>query len=230
MTDIEYDTCIWQKSINTGLLLNNKAICPKTWKSGLMCFVDHAKNICSTCELYLQELNKLRGIFQMNGYPNLFINDTIKKFEELKANTKEKCEKEVSFAIGLLYFGKISHQFSKRLKVLIKDKFNVDVNIYYTTLKTGSYFQLKCFTPMHLISNVVYKFSCLCDTNVTYIGMITQHLGVRVEEHLHSKGNSAVQKHINVCLSCKGYKYLFDILFLKHAIFNTVQNPSVYCS
>ena len=55
-----------------------------------MRFLHRAKNICSTCELYLQELNKLRVIFQMNGHPNLFINDTIKKFEELKANTKEK--------------------------------------------------------------------------------------------------------------------------------------------
>ena len=105
----------------------------------------------------------------------LFINDTIKKFEELKANTmeKEKCEKDFLFIIGLPYFGKISHQFSKRPKVLTKNKFNVDINVYYTTLKTGSYFQLKCSTPMHLISNVVYKFTCSCDTNVTHIGMTT---------------------------------------------------------
>ena len=55
--------------------------------------------------------------------------------------------------------------------MLIKNKFDVDINVYYTTLKTGSYFRLKCTTPMHLISNVVYKFTCLCGTNVTYIGM-----------------------------------------------------------
>ena len=98
-----------------------------------MCFLHRAKNICSTCKLYLQELYKLRAIFQMNGYPNLFINDTIKKFKELKANTKEKekCGKDVLFTIGLPYFGKISHPFSKRLKVLIKSKFNVDINVYY---------------------------------------------------------------------------------------------------
>ena len=94
-------------------------------------FFTCVKNICSTCELYLQELNKLPVIFQMNGSPNLFISDTIKKFEELKANTKEKekCEKDFLFTIiALPYFGKISHQFSKRLKVLIKNKFNVNIN------------------------------------------------------------------------------------------------------
>ena len=76
----------------------------------------------------------------MNGYPNSFINDTIKKFRELMANTKEKCEKDFLFTIGLSYLGKSFHQFSKRLKVLIKKKFNVDINFYYTTLKIGSYF------------------------------------------------------------------------------------------
>ena len=40
--------------------------------------------------------------------------------------------------------------------------------------------------------------------------MTTQHLGVRVEEHLHSKKDSAVQKHINVCQSCKDNIHLFD--------------------
>ena len=56
-----------------------------------------------TCELYLQELNKLRVIFQMISYPNLFINDTIKKFEELKANTKEKEKCEKVFYLQLVY-------------------------------------------------------------------------------------------------------------------------------
>ena len=44
----------------------------------------------------------------MNDYPNLFINDTIKKFEELKANSKEKEKREEDFlfTIGLPYFEK----------------------------------------------------------------------------------------------------------------------------
>ena len=40
--------------------------------------------------------------------------------------------------------------------------------------------------------------------------MTTRHLGVRVEEHLHSKKDSAVQKHIKVCRSCKDNKHFFD--------------------
>ena len=64
-----YDTCAWRKPTNTRLLLNYKLNCPKTGKFGfIMRFLHRAKNIYSSCELYLQEQNKLRVIFQNNGY------------------------------------------------------------------------------------------------------------------------------------------------------------------
>ena len=49
------------------------------------------------------------------------------------------------------------------------------------------------------MSNFVYKFNCLFDADLSYIGMTTRHLSVRVREHLHSKVRSAVVKHINNC-------------------------------
>ena len=39
----------------------------------------------------------------MNGYPNLFINDTIKKFEKLKANTRKKENVKMIFYLQLVY-------------------------------------------------------------------------------------------------------------------------------
>ena len=74
------------------------------WSSYVL--LNRAKSIYSTCELYLQERNKLRVIFQKIGCPNLFINDTIKIFEDFKVNTKEKkrCEKDFEFTIGFTIF------------------------------------------------------------------------------------------------------------------------------
>ena len=40
--------------------------------------------------------------------------------------------------------------------------------------------------------------------------MTIRYSGFRVEEHLHSKKDLAVQKHINVYESYKGSKHLFD--------------------
>ena len=96
--------------------------------------------------------------------------------------------------------------FVKRLKSVIKRKFQVDINAYYTSFKTGNYFNVKCPTPKALKSNVVYKFSCLCDTNITYIGMTTRHLTTRLEEHLNLKSDSAIGNHIKSCNICNNKK------------------------
>ena len=54
----------------------------------------------------------------------------------------------------------------------------------FSSFKVSNYFSLKSQTPRILTSNVVYKFTCLCDTNLTYIGKTKRHLVVRKSEHL----------------------------------------------
>ena len=72
----------------------------------------------------------------------------------------------------------------------------------YKTFKVVNYFQLKSKTPVALCSNVLYKFSCSSDTNMTYIGMSFRHLIIKVREHLNFKSlqDSAIKDHI---LSCR---------------------------
>ena len=72
------------------------------------------------------------------------------------------------------------------------------------TFKSSSYYQLKCSTPsLTLMSNIMYKFNCSCDVDLSYIGMTTCHLSFRIREHLHSKVRSAVGKHMDNCRMCK---------------------------
>ena len=116
----------------------------------------------------------------------------------------DKYEPDFLFTIGIPFFGKASRVFAKRLTALVKTKFNVDINVYYTCFKTGSYFQLKCSTSFPLLSNVVCKFSCSRDANISYIGMITRHLGIRIQEHLqHKTTKSAIHDHFEICRNCK---------------------------
>ena len=49
------------------------------------------------------------------------------------------------------------------------------------------------------MSNVIYKFNCLHDADLSSIGMTTHHLSIRVWEHLHLKVRSAVGKHMDNC-------------------------------
>ena len=81
LLDNGYETCVWHKPTNTGVLLNFKAICPTAWETGLItCLLHRAKIVCSNCELYAREVKKLHRIFQNKGYPNWFINNIKKNF------------------------------------------------------------------------------------------------------------------------------------------------------
>lgn len=202
-----HTTTVYRKPTHTGLFLNFNSMCPKTWKSGLiMCLLHRAKVICSENDLFVKEVEKLKKLFNSNGYSNWFIDKTIKKFKD-RGNlpNTEKEKKDFLFNIGIPYFGKVSNNFAKQLSNLIKKNFKVDINVYYKTIKTGSYFQLKCCTPDYLISNVVYLFKCSCDTSVSYIGMTSRHLSVRIREHinLESTLKSAIKDHLLLCNICK---------------------------
>ena len=66
------------------------------------------------------------------------------------------------------------------------------------------YFQFR--TPVALCSNVVYKFSCSCDTNKTYIGMSSRHLITRVRKHLNFH-SLLIKDHILSCEKCFNYRF-----------------------
>ena len=50
-----------------------------------------------------------------------------------------------------------------------KDYYCIDVKVVFSSFKVKNYFSLKCHTPMPLMANVVYQFTCLRDANSTYI-------------------------------------------------------------
>ena len=154
---------------------------------------------------------KLRLIFHKNAYPTWFFDRVVKKFEKscdslnnISFQSKNN-QNQNFYNFGIPYYGKSSQSFAKRFATLIKSKFNVELKVYYTTVKTHHYFQLKCATPSALLSNVVYKITCLCDTSISYIGMTSRHLATRAKEHMHSTltTKSAVRDHINSCSSCQ---------------------------
>ena len=92
---------------------------------------------------------------------------------------------KVLFTFGIPYVGKPSHALAKRLRTLIKNKFNVHLNIYYKTTYVSTYFQLKCAALSELSANIEHKFTCQCDTTLIYVGYTARHLATRAREHLN---------------------------------------------
>ena len=121
----------------------------------------------------------------------------------------------VSDAFFIYIFTKLhSQRFVNQFSKIINKHLHQDVKIdpIFKSFKINSYFQLKSCTPLALCSNVVYKFTCSCDTNLTYIGMSSRHLSTRVREHLNlnSKQKSSIKDHIAACNFCSKTKIGID--------------------
>ena len=97
-----------------------------------------------------------------------------------------------------------SRRFINNLTKIIKNKIDVNIVPVYKSFKIGRYFQLKSNTLLALCSNVVYKFACSCDMNLTFYEMSTRHSITRVREHLefNSIQRSAIKDHILSCGIC----------------------------
>ena len=151
-------------------------------------------------------------MFLSNGFPIWFFNKFLQRFLTVDNDLIDRERSEINRVVYLNvpYIGKESRRFVSRLAKSFHLKFDVKVSAIYKTFKTGTYFQLKLRTPLLLCSNVVYKFTCSCDSNLTYIGKSTRHSSTRVGEHLivaSQHENSAIKQQILSCTVCSNVRH-----------------------
>ena len=175
-----------------------------------------AKNICSTKLLFQNQVRNLRQLFSKNGYPTSFFNRILEKFlnqnngaSNQDLNSSKAQERKFSLAIP--YLGKPSTTFYVWL--LTKSKLDIEITPIFKTTTLSSYFDVKSRTPFYLQSNVVYKYTCSRDVNVTYVGYSARHLITRAKEHISDcKSNkTAIENHILNCNSCLDENLKFQL-------------------
>jgi hypothetical protein len=220
ITDASFESWVYRKKTHTGVFMNFNAVVPDKWKVGLIvCLLNRAWNICSSRLLFMKEVQKLKLMFVRNGYPYQFLNKIVERFLQTRNSERTQRTEEVNkYVLRVPYVGKASVIFKTKLSKLIKENFKVDVLPVFTSFKVANYFSLKCRTPTPLVSNVVYRFTCLHDAGETYIGKTKRHLITRVEEHLafnKPEIKSSIKEHVincDTCQSCKLGIHNFEIL------------------
>ena len=175
--------------------------------------LNSAKAICSSEDLFNEEVDKLKKMFAANGYPKLFFDKTLEKFTSAQSKMKSdnptdldvSQETDRKYMLGIPWVGNASREYRKKIKNLIEEHLKVDISFYYSSCKVSSFFSLKSATPHALKARVVYKFTCLSDSDTYYIGKTKRHLATRAMEHITPKEStqSQVQKHIFGCNGCK---------------------------
>ena len=81
--------------------------------------------------------------------------------------------------------------------------YHLCVKAAYSTVKVGSYFSLKSKCSDLFDSNVVYKFTCSRDGNISYIGETQRQLFRRISEHSDKTSDSPVFDHLFNCRDCQ---------------------------
>ena len=94
---------------------------------------------------------------------------------------------------------------NKWTNLFFKDP-NIEIFPILTTTKLSRFFSLKSRTPKEITSNVVYKFTRMCDANLVYFGKTKRHLGVRSKEHLDLEKENPlgeIETHLKSCVICR---------------------------
>ena len=201
--------------------MHYRCMAPSRWKRSLVkCFLRRAYRVSSCFTAFTKEVDRIKYILANNAYPQAVVDKCIEEFR-LHHGINEfnfkmdppapppKTADDTCNYILIPYIGKPSMRFQRRMRHSFKGM-GIDVTAAYSTTKVAEYFSLKSRPSPVFKSNVVYRFKCSCDRNISYIGESRRQLFARISEHCKDNNNSAVFDHILNCDQCQNAKNLAD--------------------
>ena len=147
-------------------------------------------------------------MFFKNGYSAWFFNKILNSFynssQQENEHTSEDETDNQKLYLEIPYVGKSSRKFFRNMTDLCLKIAGLKLVPLYKIIIVSNYSHLKSMTLLGLRSNVVYCFTCPCDTGLTYLGMSFRHLVTRTKEHLdlNQSRKSAIKEHILDCVKC----------------------------
>ena len=218
-------TSVYRKSTFSEVFTNFGTFVPKSYKYNLLFTLLHrAFKFCSYFERFHQDIDKLKTIFENNGYPRSFVDFCIKK-HLAKVFIKKKIvlkasKKELIWLLPFL--GKKSMQLRTRLVNSIESnlKFCKLKVIFQSPCKLNSFFRYKDFLQKKILSDIFYRYMC-SNCKVVYYGKTYRHFFTKTEEHVNISNltgkhlkcvkESAVSDHL-LESNCSIPFHHFDIL------------------
>ena len=184
----KFTTSVSRKPTFSGVFTNFGSFIPKSNKYNLLFTLLHrAFKLCSDFELLHQEIDKLKIIFESNGYPKSFVDFCIKKYLDkvfIKKEVVLKASKNELICV-LLFIVKKSLQLRTRLVNSIKNnlKFCKLRVIFPSPYKLNSLFRYKDSLKKKIRSVIVYRYTC-SNCKVTYYGKRYRNFFPRAAEHM----------------------------------------------
>ena len=184
----KFSTSVFRKPTFTGLGLNYLSFCPRIFKiNSIKTLLHRAYNICSTYELFDQEIKYLHEYFLKNSYLSSIFYKVLNAFLQNKFSEKvlvSTVSKDIRY-FKLPFFGKSSFRVRKQLLGILRKSFpQIDFRFVFTNRYTiGSFLKKPSTLPLDLRSCVIYQFTCPTCT-ARYVGSTTRWFKHRVLEHM----------------------------------------------
>ena len=206
-------TTVYHKPTFSGVYSNFNSFIADEYKHGLIfTLLFRIFSIVSDFSKFHEEVNYLKDLLKKNSFPTNLVGKCIKIFlnkqfsQKILGHTVPKKE----LFIVLPYLGMPSLCLRTRLQKSINSNISFcKIKIIFKSSKRlANVFRFKDKTPLCLLSNIVYKFTCgRC--NATYYDETCRHFKVRVGEHSgispltnkrsKSRKSTAVKDHMLIC-------------------------------
>jgi hypothetical protein len=160
-------TSLYRKDTFSGLYLKFDSFVPHHFKRNIVFgLLNRAWKICTSQKIFNTELNQIKRLLRLNGFPTKFLNREIRKFLRKKENSELRfpfCgpERRALF-IMLPFCGQNSLKLQRQLKRIIGavapwPKLNI---IFKPSLRLNTLSKLKSIIPVLNRSNVIYRINC----------------------------------------------------------------------
>ena len=185
-TESEFFTAVYRKPTFTGQYLRWNSFSPQKRKLKLI-LTHRALKICSSDKLQ-PELDKITSILLANGYPDdVFKSKCNSQKTEAISGTYNIWSGKMPSILASPVVGVYFHE--KQVKAAVSNCFfAVEPRIIFKTKELVPVTK-KDVLPAHQQSNVMYEYSCHCDSR--YVGRTSQRLRDRINQHIPKSIRSA---------------------------------------
>ena len=175
--------------------------------------------LCSTYENFHAQLEVVRKLFNLNGFPSHMFDHLVRRFLDNMFDPKPTLytvpKKIVYFCLP--FTGSHSLQIRNQITRLCNAAYpHLNIRfVFRSSTRISSFFPFKDKVPKLMTSGVVYLFKCRC-CSASYVGQTTRHLHTRISEHLGispiigKPSSSPVMSSIFSHLNSTGHSANFD--------------------
>ena len=231
-----HSTSIYYKDTHTAQYTNFTSYTPWTLRTAwIKSLYRRARKICSTKELFEEQINSIKKFMSWNGFPKHVRKSLINRLSNDSSNSPTQYEDNIPYIwFNVPYAGPKGEFLVKSLirKLRRYLKKNTRIVVRYRNKNLGIHCSTKDRIPPEQRSSIIYEIKCP-GCGGQYIGKTDRCLSIRLSEH-GTRNDQPMFRHLSQCTDFIEYTKMFAInespnyvSFESHILNAVLQNYSI---